>query len=165
LSELIFLVWRDRRRHDALVPALKARMCLGGAAFSGVVPTGFVAAPYINAVAINAVAASPPKLLHLAAGAAALPGLPRIARVQGYPTRPVRIIVGFPPGGQIDVNALADHGGMALGGSPADLGELLADSTRGGNRRESCTYGSGAARLAAIPAGESPADRGVQSLL
>ena len=31
--------------------------------------------------------------------------------------------------------------------------------------RESRTYGSGAARLAAIPAGESPANRGVQSLL
>jgi hypothetical protein len=38
--------------------------------------------------------------------------------------------------------------------------------TRGRSRmRESCKYGSGAARLAAIPAGESPADRGVQSLL
>ena len=42
----------------------------------------------------------------------------------------------------------------------------IAVDTRGGNRmRESCTYGSGAARLAAIPAGESPANRGVQSLL
>jgi hypothetical protein len=38
--------------------------------------------------------------------------------------------------------------------------------TQGGSRmRESRTYGSGAARLAAIPAGESPANRGVQSLL
>jgi tripartite-type tricarboxylate transporter receptor subunit TctC len=45
------------------------------------------------------------RLLHLAAGAAALPVLPRIARAQGYPTRPVHIIVGFPPGGQIDVIA------------------------------------------------------------
>jgi hypothetical protein len=33
--------------------------------------------------------------LHLAAGATALPALPRIARAQAYPTRPVRIIVGF----------------------------------------------------------------------
>jgi hypothetical protein len=32
-------------------------------------------------------------------------------------------------------------------------------------KREICTSGSGAARLAAIPAGESPANRGVQSLL
>ena len=33
--------------------------------------------------------------LHLAAGAAALPALPHIARAQAYPTRPVRIIVPF----------------------------------------------------------------------
>jgi len=36
--------------------------------------------------------------LHLAAGAAALPAIPRFAWAQSYPTRPVRIIVGFPPG-------------------------------------------------------------------
>jgi tripartite-type tricarboxylate transporter receptor subunit TctC len=39
------------------------------------------------------------KFLHLAAGAAALPAASRIARAQAYPTRPVRIIVGYPPGG------------------------------------------------------------------
>ena len=33
--------------------------------------------------------------LHLAAGAAALPAVSRIARAQAYPTRPVRIIVDF----------------------------------------------------------------------
>ena len=38
------------------------------------------------------------KFLHLAAGAAALPGLPRIALAQSYPSRPVRIIVPFPAG-------------------------------------------------------------------
>jgi hypothetical protein len=43
---------------------------------------------------------------------------------------------------------------------------IVAVDTQGGNRmRESCMYGSGAARLAAILAGESPANRGVQSLL
>jgi tripartite-type tricarboxylate transporter receptor subunit TctC len=36
--------------------------------------------------------------LHLAAGAAALPAVSRIARAQAYPSRPVRIIVGFPAG-------------------------------------------------------------------
>jgi tripartite-type tricarboxylate transporter receptor subunit TctC len=36
--------------------------------------------------------------LHLAAGAATLPALPRIARAQAYPSRPVRIIVPFPAG-------------------------------------------------------------------
>ena len=39
------------------------------------------------------------QFLHLAAGAAALPAVSRIAGAQAYPTRPVRIIVGFPPGG------------------------------------------------------------------
>ena len=36
------------------------------------------------------------RFLSLAASAAALPALPRIARAQGYPTRPVRLVVGFP---------------------------------------------------------------------
>jgi len=45
------------------------------------------------------------QFLHLAAGAAALPAMPRIARAQTYPTRPVRIIVGFPPAGNNDLHA------------------------------------------------------------
>jgi tripartite-type tricarboxylate transporter receptor subunit TctC len=43
--------------------------------------------------------------LHLAAGAAALPAISRIARADTYPSRPVRIIVGFPPGSVSDANA------------------------------------------------------------
>src|SRR5262245_28191597 len=42
--------------------------------------------------------------LHLAAGAAALPAVTRIAWAQAYPTRPVRIIAGYPPGGSIDIH-------------------------------------------------------------
>src|ERR1700730_7778288 len=45
------------------------------------------------------------QFLHLAAGAAALPALSRIARAQSYPTRPVRLIAGFPAGGGTDVMA------------------------------------------------------------
>ena len=45
------------------------------------------------------------KFLHLAAGAAALPAVSRIARAQAYPTKPVRFINGYAPGGTGDITA------------------------------------------------------------
>jgi tripartite-type tricarboxylate transporter receptor subunit TctC len=67
------------------------------------------------------------RFLHLAAGAAALPALARIAQAQTYPVRPVRLIVGFPPGGAVDLLA------RLLGQSLSDrLGQPVVIENRPG---------------------------------
>jgi tripartite-type tricarboxylate transporter receptor subunit TctC len=45
------------------------------------------------------------QFLRLATGAAALPAFAHVAVAQAYPSRPVRIIVGFPAGGGSDITA------------------------------------------------------------
>src|SRR5262245_3678770 len=43
--------------------------------------------------------------LHFAAGALALPAVSHIAAAQTYPTRPIRLVVPFPPAGAYDIVA------------------------------------------------------------
>jgi tripartite-type tricarboxylate transporter receptor subunit TctC len=45
------------------------------------------------------------QFLRLAGAAAALPAISHIAGAQSYPTRPVRLIIGYPPGGSADITA------------------------------------------------------------
>src|SRR6266436_2133264 len=57
------------------------------------------------------------QFLHLAASAASLPAMSRIAEAQTYPTRPITMIVPFPPGGSTDVigRVLAERMSGSLG--------------------------------------------------
>src|SRR5215471_12637620 len=66
--------------------------------------------PHFNCGTVNTIGRDRMKLprrnfLHLAAGAAALPAVSRIARAQAYPTRPVHIIEGFGAGSALDIVA------------------------------------------------------------
>jgi hypothetical protein len=79
------------------------------------------------------------KFLPLTAGAVAFPFLLRFASASDYPTRPVHLIAGFPPGGVVDM--MARMIGHAL--SVNDLRRSLA-----GGRRPNCSPATrrGAAR-------------------
>ena len=67
------------------------------------------------------------QFLHLAAGAAALPAISRFARAQTYPSRPITMIVPFPPGGLADV-----IGRIAAEGMRASLGQSIIIENVGG---------------------------------
>ena len=77
------------------------------------------------------------QLVHLAAGACALPVISRIAHAQSYPSRYVRFIVPFPPGGSADpiarilANRLSEMWGQQVvieneGGAGGNLGAQSA---------------------------------------
>jgi tripartite-type tricarboxylate transporter receptor subunit TctC len=76
------------------------------------------------------------QFLGLAAGAAALPAFPPLARAQSYPTRPVRLVVGFGPGGASDILArligqwLSDRAGwtVVVENRPGAAGNIAAEA-------------------------------------
>jgi tripartite-type tricarboxylate transporter receptor subunit TctC len=69
------------------------------------------------------------QFLHLAAGAAALPAVPRFACAQAYPTRPVRLLVGFAPGGPNDIVArLVGERLSAIWGKPVVIDNVTGAS-------------------------------------
>ena len=55
------------------------------------------------------------RFLHLAAGAAALPAVSRVARAQAYPTRPVRLIVTVAAGSSTDTSHACSVNGCRSG--------------------------------------------------
>ncbi|MEA2880191.1 MAG: hypothetical protein QOF14_5387 [Hyphomicrobiales bacterium] len=68
------------------------------------------------------------QFLRLAGAAAVLPAVSRLARAQGYPSRQIRLIIGYPPGGSADITArlMAQWLGERLGQS------IIVESRPGG---------------------------------
>jgi tripartite-type tricarboxylate transporter receptor subunit TctC len=67
------------------------------------------------------------RLLHLAAGTVALPAVCRVAIADGYPTKPIRLIVPVPPGGTFDI-----VGRLVAKSLSERLGQQLVIENRGG---------------------------------
>ena len=105
------------------------------------------------------------QFLHLAAGAAALPAVSRIARAQAYPTRPVTLVHGFAPGGGVDTTARMVAQGLSRrlgqqviveskpGASTTIAAAQLARATPDGHTLGvfSSTYGTAAAMYSKLP--------------
>src|SRR5262245_57280819 len=92
--------------------------------------------------------------LHLAAGAAVFPAMSRVAKAQAYPSRPVQIIVGYPPGGATD--AMARLVAQQL---PERLGQQFIVDNRpgpGGNIGTEAVVRATTAIRSSSPPGQTP---------
>ena len=76
------------------------------------------------------------RFLHLATGAAALPAVSRIASAQTYPSRPIRLVVPFPPGGAFDAVARPWVDKMK-----PPLGTMIVENIGGGGSFIRCCRG------------------------
>src|SRR5262249_28215378 len=92
------------------------------------------------------------KFLHLAAGAAALPAVSRVAWAQAYPSRPVRLIVPLAPGGATDIVARVIGQWLSERlGQPVNLGNKPRPGTHTGNARVRLAGPDGYTLLIAAP--------------
>ena len=66
------------------------------------------------------------RFLRFAASAAVLPALPRVARAETYPSRPIRLVLPFPPGGVFDI-----VGRPLAAKLQADLGTVIVENQPG----------------------------------